>query len=782
MNSYSIMDTIALALIFILIVPGVYGIELGGGASVSVAGASSAEGNSAVDPHGATAFLSSDGLINFNVIHWLEDQSGKRVEVGLTIIDGSSPTWDAKVFREGIENRPNMVVPTAKKISATEQLTISNAKEIRTYAKASNKEKDEAYANVDVLSGSLNGYSSFVEATKNSLTTNQKIDSATGNWYAQEYASDKEGRYASSLWSGAGSITNYDGTSTSEKNTKKVSAGAESLTGDMLLTTYATTDLNKPNFYSKTGVTVIKGEIKSFHNEAIAKNKEVIGSHKAQSFSGEKIGIGTWSVDGSGAVSSGYPEGNAATVTIDISKGSISPRTNNKANGANTESGFSGSTSASLRPSIISYILGLKSVKANQNIGHVEGTNAILAGAAYSRSSDAWNLWGWHNTQITSGTIDGYSNSANTHEELGGLVADTSQAVASSKGNSISINSMATNKEVDSTGAHVDLNDGSFSGSSNTETTQGKTDSSVDFIKAIGSTLEFQSYAQNKLRVNEANFGVNDPDFSQRKENPKYVDYGGAWFGVKTNNKELKGKIGSSATTDEVKLKIPDLPKTTKKAIMLEPYHQVFADTTIIDNKGLPKKAPDYKEVVYDPLLEKGYAVTRYTDSAVSPDRFIGLDKYNIVLISSHMTPNEIHLSRDNPRVEGAPIMIFGSNILSGILVDRLDYLNPPSDSLVLLDGCSSFKESEGGKPSSLASAVNKASLSGGYPIDIANYWASVYMGSLFDKMAKGETVRQANENVFTELYKSPDMENMDKAKLTLYGKNLDEVGGDFTL
>lgn len=235
-------------------------------------------------------------------------------------------------------------------------------------------------------------------------------------------------------------------------------------------------------------------------------------------------------------------------------------------------------------------------------------------------------------------------------------------------------------------------------------------------INAKGSVIDVGAYAENSK-----------PGYEYRSFFDGTVKYytalhGDAQFEYKTSN-QLAANVNSRATTDNV-LITPSLPAGTKTAIMLEPMYYAF--TTVAG-------ATDLGPTVARTLVEKEYAVLRYTDSGASIDKFRDLDNYNVALVTSHMDNQYIALSTSPGDISAAQIDSW--------------YSNPPSNSLVILAGC----EPLGGFPSRspLANAVREASTVMGFSDTVEMHWCNDYLSVLIKKMGEGMTVEDANNYVW---------------------------------
>ena len=102
--------------------------------------------------------------------------------------------------------------------------------------------------------------------------------------------------------------------------------------------------------------------------------------------------------------------------------------------------------------------------------------------------------------------------------------------------------------------------------------------------------------------------------------------FGSADFKL-VKNGALTASVETKANSKNIDI-LAGLPDNTKTAIMLEPFAMDFVNN---------HKATDLKTTVFKTLTDNGYATIRYTDSAVSKDKFSNLGKNNVVLVDSHM-------------------------------------------------------------------------------------------------------------------------------------------------
>lgn len=110
--------------------------------------------------------------------------------------------------------------------------------------------------------------------------------------------------------------------------------------------------------------------------------------------------------------------------------------------------------------------------------------------------------------------------------------------------------------------------------------------------------------------------------------------------------------------------------------------------------------ASNIRDTIMSSLKEKGYAVTYYSDSAVSKDKVKKMDEYWISAIQSHTTPTTMYLSRSSD----------GKN-RDTITASELKNAYTYSNCMALIIGSETFSNIGSG---SWAEAVSKASVRGG--------------------------------------------------------------------
>jgi hypothetical protein len=225
---------------------------------------------------------------------------------------------------------------------------------------------------------------------------------------------------------------------------------------------------------------------------------------------------------------------------------------------------------------------------------------------------------------------------------------------------------------------------------------------------AYGSSAIFRTHAENKGKM----IG---------HEGVYYT--GGGEFGVKTTNgMKLSGSVLGQSDTKNINLRSStNIPKY-KTAYLLDPFR---------NEQAIRNGYKDWGYESFNSLMNKGYAVTYYRDSAVSHSLVGDIDDYYISAIKGHMGSNSIELSR----AAEPDRTITGS---------ELNSMFTKSNGLTLLSGCDSFKPNAN---SALANAIKgKSWLSGGYDYSVDSKGNNLYMSKFFSYLTNGYTAKASSK------------------------------------
>jgi hypothetical protein len=127
----------------------------------------------------------------------------------------------------------------------------------------------------------------------------------------------------------------------------------------------------------------------------------------------------------------------------------------------------------------------------------------------------------------------------------------------------------------------------------------------------------------------------------------------------------------------------------------------------------------------------KGYAVTYYSDSAVSKDKVKQMDEYKVSVIHTHSSPTNLYLSKSTD----------GTN-WDRMTAPELKSAYTNYNGMTLVVGCDSFKSTG---PGTWADAISKANVRGGTTSEWTKVYGRTFINRYFASMASGNTASAAN-------------------------------------
>lgn len=139
----------------------------------------------------------------------------------------------------------------------------------------------------------------------------------------------------------------------------------------------------------------------------------------------------------------------------------------------------------------------------------------------------------------------------------------------------------------------------------------------------------------------------------------------------------------------------------------------------------------EIRDTVMSYLKNKGYAVTYYSDSAVSKEKVKQMDEYRVSAINTHASSNSIYLSRSSD-----------GTTWDTMSATELKSAYTKSNGMTLIVGCNSFKSTGAG---TWADAVSKANVRGGTTSSWAIVYCRSFLNNFFKSMASGSTASSAN-------------------------------------
>lgn len=219
-------------MIALVLIPGACATTIGGGPSISSRG--SAQGDVIATGDQVNGYTVANGVLSDTENHWVEDATGKHVEVGMTVDSAVKMSYSYSLS----PNKDKTIVPARSTLTARERLDVTNAKEVQANAAARNGEGDQAGAMVHILGGSLAGYRNSATATTNQADALQSANFVSGDKiHIYEFANNLEGEmicrtYYDPLWDiENGQIISYLGSTTARKDSLTRYLAIRSLSG-----------------------------------------------------------------------------------------------------------------------------------------------------------------------------------------------------------------------------------------------------------------------------------------------------------------------------------------------------------------------------------------------------------------------------------------------------------------------------------------------------------------------------------------------------------------------
>jgi hypothetical protein len=351
-------------------------------------------------------------------------------------------------------------------------------------------------------------------------------------------------------------------------------------------------------------------------------------------------------------------------------------------------------------------------------------TNEALAyqSANYTTSRGATTVKGWANNlekdystaqiNIPKGTIN-YP----TTNVFAGKTSNWVDSTASKIGTTGtgSLYAYASNLEGDSSNFNLKVTNGKVTNPYfNAWAQTGFAETVANIPNAYGLNTEISTKALDKA------LGYQEDEHLKRKLT-KISRGEGDFAAKKTNNYAFSNvAVTTRATKNDIDISTSGFGDNT--ALILDPRRWEFVDYI----------GTDIRDSVMGSLKGKGYAVTYYSDSAVSKDKVRKMDEYKVSVINTHTSPTSLALSKSS----------------DGVTFDKMnptelinDYTNYNGMALIIV--CNSFKSTGSG---TWAEAVNKANVRGG----TTDYWSIKYVRAFtkrfFANMANGYNANKANQ------------------------------------
>jgi hypothetical protein len=238
---------------------------------------------------------------------------------------------------------------------------------------------------------------------------------------------------------------------------------------------------------------------------------------------------------------------------------------------------------------------------------------------------------------------------------------------------------------------------------------------------AYGTVTEISSQGLDKALGYEEHWAWNYKTGSWNRIKTKVARGEGDFAAKKTNNAEFSDvKVTTHATKNDIEITATGFGADT--ALILDPRRWEF----VTDVGGR-----EIRDSVMNSLKNKGYAVTYYSDAAVSKEKVKQMDDYKVSTITTHSCPTLLYLSKSTDGIN------FDTMTASEL---KSEYTN--SNGMALVVGCDSFLSTDTG---TWADAVSKAEVSGGTTSEWSVVYSRSFINNYFASMSNGNTASYAN-------------------------------------
>jgi hypothetical protein len=336
-------------------------------------------------------------------------------------------------------------------------------------------------------------------------------------------------------------------------------------------------------------------------------------------------------------------------------------------------------------------------------------------------------------SQTPTASISGYQATAYANT---GSVSAKQNAKSVNGDTTVMLNGYSMNREGDSTNTYI-------KGSGNTQISNPS--NRVTAFSNLATASESVSDAYGSSYVQMISHAVNKAPAYENNQNLNYigVNAGTADFGIQKNkNNHLSGSLGCSADVSMVNL-YPSISGISNKntAIILEPFR---SQIDVARGSDL-----ELRNTVFNSLLNAQFAVTYYSDSAVTRDRVGQMDDNWVSVIETHGETGVL-----NGLMGGTSLMISRSAESNKIIKPSdMKSMFVKNNGLTIFSACDSAKYTWWGWGTNpLLNAVkDKAWVSGGYDHEVGMKADGLFLSSFFSDLtnynlpANKRTVTAAN-------------------------------------
>ncbi|MCK9565826.1 MAG: hypothetical protein M0Q43_07245 [Methanothrix sp.] len=238
---------------------------------------------------------------------------------------------------------------------------------------------------------------------------------------------------------------------------------------------------------------------------------------------------------------------------------------------------------------------------------------------------------------------------------------------------------------------------------------------------AYGSTTEINSQGLDKALGYEEHWAWNSKKRAYDRIKTKVERGEGDFAAKKISNAQFSNvAVTTRSTKNDIIITATGFGDNT--ALILDPRRWEF----VTDVGG-----SEIRDSVMTSLKNKGYAVTYYSDAAVSKDKVKQMDEYKVSAITTHSSPTLMYLSKSTDGIN------FDTMTASEL---KSEYTN--SNGMALVVGCDSFTSTGTG---TWADAISNANVRGGTTASWGIVYSRTYLNKYFASMSSGNTASYAN-------------------------------------
>lgn len=352
-----------------------------------------------------------------------------------------------------------------------------------------------------------------------------------------------------------------------------------------------------------------------------------------------------------------------------------------------------------------------------------KATSATSTGIVdfYSYATNNANQWAQSGLYVSRGTITSPVTTTTTTKTSAYTRAYASLMNAPYSNSWAEVYGYASNPEGDSSNFWTDVNYGRIGSPSITSVATGTyADTRGQASYAYGKTAEIGSQGLDTALGYQEHWQWNSAGYWDRIKTK--VEKGEGDFAAKRTNNVKFSNIYVRTLSTKNDITITATGFGTKTALILDPRRWEF----VTDVGG-----QEIRDTVMTALKNKGYAVTYYSDSAVSKNKVKMMDDYWVSAINTHANSYGIYLSKSSD----------GTN-WDTMSATELKSAYTKNNGMALLVGCESFLETGTG---TWADALSKAKVRGGTTSSWAITYCRDYMNNFFTYMGSGHTTAQAD-------------------------------------